>query len=336
MLYQILLCLLAIANARRALTEVEYKGEFTKYVREFNKDYEGAFEWAYRYESFKLTLDDILDHNAGNATYTKGLNEFSDMSETEFGEWKGGCYNTMKQSQRMREMEGKVKELGVATCTSIDWTAQGAVTPVKNQGQCGSCWAFSTTGSIEGRCEISKGKLISLSEQELVDCPKVSDGNMGCNGGLMDNAFKWIENNGGLCTEDDYPYKAKKTIFGCKKSGCTSKDPISGYHDVPANNQAQLEAAVCQGPVSIAIEADQSSFQSYSGGVFTGVCGAKLDHGVLIVGFGTDNGKDYWKVKNSWGASWGESGYIRIERGSGDNGGAGKCGILSNASYPDC
>jgi len=213
MLLKIVLCLLAIANARRSLSEVEYKGEFAKFVKDFGKDYEDAFEWAYRYDAFKETLDDILEHNSSNSTYTKGLNEFSDMTPKEFGEWKGGCYNDMKQSQRMREMNGKVKELGPATCTEVDWTTQGAVTPVKNQGQCGSCWAFSTTGAIEGRCQISKGKLISLSEQELVDCPSRTDGNAGCNGGLMDNGFKWVEKNGGLCTEDAYPYKAKKKSF---------------------------------------------------------------------------------------------------------------------------
>jgi len=214
--------------------------------------------------------------------------------------------------------------------TSVDWTAKGAVTPVKNQGQCGSCWAFSTTGSTEGVNAINGKGLISLSEQQLVDCSG-SYGNEGCNGGLMDNAFQYIIANGGLCTEAAYPYTA---VDGTCKTSCKKTVTLSAYTDVKSDSDSALATAVAQQPVSVAIEADQASFQMYSGGVMTAACGTALDHGVLTVGYGSDGGVEYWKVKNSWGASWGESGYIRLGRGSNYNGGAGQCGIYSEPSYP--
>merc|ERR1719253_1416561 len=184
---------------------------------------------------------------------------------------------------------------------SVDWVSKGAVTPVKNQGQCGSCWAFSTTGSTEGANFLKTGTLKSFSEQELVDCAQ-SFGNQGCNGGLMDDGFKYIESKGDVL-ETTYPYTGKTgTCSSSKTSNPVVK--VSGYKDVQANSASQLKAAVQQQPVSVAIEADQSGFQFYKSGVFSGTCGTSLDHGVLVVGYGTDSGKKYWKVKNSWGATW--------------------------------
>jgi len=223
-----------------------------------------------------------------------------------------------------------LKGIGQPLADAKDWVADGAVTPVKNQARCGSCWAFSTTGSVEGAFQIANNKLLSLSEEDLVQCDH--NGDQGCNGGLMDNAFEWIEKNG-LALESDYPYTSGSGVTGSCDTAKEGKAAvtISSFRDVPKEDEDALKSAVAQGPVSIAIEADKSAFQMYKGGVLdSAACGTKLDHGVLIVGYGTDeaSGKDYWKVKNSWGATGGEEGFIRLVRGK------NMCGVAMQASYP--
>jgi len=211
---------------------------------------------------------------------------------------------------------------------SVDWVAAGAVTPVKNQGSCGSCWSFSTTGALEGAYKLKYGTLESFSEQQLVSCDDVD---LGCNGGWMDDAFDWTAKNGGLCTEAAYPYTSGAGKNAACVTGCTANANVApkSHTDVTANSVTALMSAVAQQPVSIAIQANQAAFQSYSSGVLTGRCGERLDHGVLAVGYGTENGVDYWLVKNSWGPDWGENGYIKIERSDAD-----LCGVLLAASYP--
>jgi len=187
------------------------------------------------------------------------------------------------------------------------------VTGVKNQQQCGSCWSFSTTGSVEGAYFLKTGKLVEFSEQQLVDC-STAQGNQGCNGGLMDDAFQYYISGGSsspLCTESEYPYTATGPNT-CSTTACTSHtNVVTGFTDITVGSENDLMSAVAARPVSVAIEADQSSFQFYSGGVMDGSCGTQLDHGVLVVGYGTDSesNKNFWKVKNSWGATWGEAGY---------------------------
>jgi C1A family cysteine protease len=292
------------------------------------KKYASKDEYELRRGIFALNKKMIEEHNAKGETYTLGLNEFADLTHDEFtaryvGGWRGPTKRVNPVA--VEHLMTNVTDLPA----SVDWTAKGAVTPIKNQGQCGSCWAFSTTGSVEGITFISTGTLPSLSEQQLVDCSG-SAGNQGCNGGLMDNAFKWIIQNGGICSESEYPYKAAQGT--CQT--CTPVATISGYTDVPVKNEDAMMSAVAQQPVSIAIQANQLAFQFYSGGVFTAACGTQLDHGVLAVGYGTESGTDYWKVKNSWGPSWGEAGYILLQRGGNLNGGAGQCGLLTTPSYP--
>merc|ERR1711973_213420 len=224
----------------------------------------------------------------------------------------------------------KTKWLNITADSSVDWRQKNAVTPVKNQGNCGSCWAFSTTGSVEGAAAIASGQLISLSEQQLVDCSK-AEHHGGCNGGLMDYGFQYIEDNHGITTEQDYAYTARDGTCNGEKAA-HHVVTVTDYKDVPRNNPDQLQQAVSQGPVSIAIEADKSVFQLYKEGVFSDSgCGTNLDHGVLVVGYGTDAGQDYWIVKNSWGATWGEQGYIRLGK---TESGAGMCGMYEQPSYP--
>lgn len=295
-------------------------------AKERHNMYATKAEHDLRFEIFKDNMEKIKEHKKGGHSWRMGITQFSDMTTKEFKEYISCGSLKHKPANSTHDAP---KSWNKTAKTSVDWVAKGAVTPVKNQGSCGSCWAFSTTGAIEGRYFIAKGKLNSLSEQDLVDCSKE---NNGCNGGLMDYGFDFVETNNGLCNEDEYAYTGTHH-WRCKENGCTKYDVISTYQDVTSSTSA-LESACSDGPVSIAIEADQDSFQQYTGGVLTAECGTGLDHGVLLVGYGTEGSNDYWNVKNSWGEDWGESGYIKLCRNCHANRGKGQCGILSTASYP--
>eukprot|EP00929_Paragymnodinium_shiwhaense_P020604 TRINITY_DN1367_c0_g1_i2.p1 TRINITY_DN1367_c0_g1~~TRINITY_DN1367_c0_g1_i2.p1 ORF type:complete len:338 (-),score=91.59 TRINITY_DN1367_c0_g1_i2:296-1309(-) len=306
--------------------------QWQEFKTTFGKTYATAEQEAHRRGIFEKNVEFIESTNAKNLGYELGVNQFTDLLPDEWSATYFGLTKPATPFGGATYLGRHERATDEALPESVDWTSKGAVTPVKNQGQCGSCWAFSTTGSLEGANQLATGKLVSLSEQQFVDCAG-GFGNQGCNGGLMDNAFKYAETVA-ICTEDSYSYKAASG--SCQASSCTEGLPakdVTGYKDVATNSKEDLMSAVAQQPVSIAIEADLPIFQSYKSGVLSGMCGAKLDHGVLVVGYGTDpDGGDYWKVKNSWGTSYGEEGYVRLKRGKG---GSGECGILSQPSYPE-
>jgi cathepsin L len=251
------------------------------------------------------------------------MNSFGDLSVQEFA----AIYNTYRVNTNRTLSEEVHGEPNYEMAATVDWRTKGAVTGVKNQGQCGSCWAFSTTGSVEGAFFLAKGSLISSSEQELVDCSG-SFGNDGCDGGLMDNAFQYIMSKSGINRESTYPYTAQDGSCASKPTNIGAS--IKNFVDVQSQDEASLVSAINKQPVSVAIDASQSSFQFYSSGVYyePSCSSTQLDHGVLAVGYGTQ-GSDYYIVKNSWGSSWGQNGYILMSRNKDNN-----CGIATAASYP--
>jgi C1A family cysteine protease len=303
--------------------------EFTGFLKKFEKKYESLEALEKRFDVFKHNLKEIFEHNlATDKNYTLGVNQFTDLTPDEFKEqYAGGLLLGKSSGCKAYTPTGKVVP------DSWDWREHGAVTPIKNQAQCGSCWSFSASGAMEGAWAIKTNGIVSISEQQLVDCSK-KYGNLGCKGGLMDNAFQYAIDTG-MCSEESYPYTSGVTQSGGSCQSCKPVVTINACADVPPNNQVALKEAVALvGPISIALDAETKLFQSYKSGVITSdSCGTTLDHGVLIVGYGEEDGIKYWLVKNSWGASWGDDGYIKIERSELVND-AGICGIAMQPSFP--
>lgn len=298
----------------------------------FGKQYAHNVEERIRKEIFKENVKLIEEHNylylKGFKSFAMAINRYTDMEHSEFVKLMNG-YRHKSNTSRPRGSTYLSSNVKVNLPDSMDWREKGCVTPIKDQSQCGSCWAFSATGSLECQHFRKSGKLVSLSEQNLIDC-STSYGNKGCNGGEVDQAFQYIKENGGIDTEESYPYEG--TEGPCRYDPSDIGATVSGYVDLPEGDEEKLKEVVAQtGTVSVAIDASHGSFQSYSSGIYDepDCSTSNLDHAVLVVGYGSQDGADYWLVKNSWGESWGDNGYILMSRNNNN-----QCGIASQASYP--
>jgi len=304
----------AVMAAASALNNAEF--EYMQYVAKFNKMTNSVSEFQARMANFQAVDAFIKEHNQSNATWTAAHNQFSDWSYAEYKAILG-------YRRGERDVKKNIKKFPATNADSVDWVQAGAVTPVKDQGQCGSCWSFSTTGSLEGAHQIATGELLSFSEQQLVDCAYLKYGNYGCNGGLQSYAYNYYEAGHKAELEEVYPYRGVRGTCQYDESSATAVT-VTSYADVTPNSVSDMMAALAQQPLAIAIEADKLVFQTYSTGVLSSdKCGTNLDHAVLAVGYGTEAGQDYWLVKNSWNTTWGDQGYIKIARVDGE----GICGV---------
>ncbi|OQU83038.1 senescence-specific cysteine protease SAG39 [Sorghum bicolor] len=332
-----LLTVLAIANcigcavAARDLSSSTGYGEeamtarHEKWMVEHGRTYKDEAEKARRFQVFKANAAFVDTSNAaaGGKKYHLAINRFADMTHDEFMARYTGFKPLPATGKKMPGFKYANVTLSSEDQQAVDWRKKGAVTDVKNQQKCGCCWAFSAVAAIEGMHQINTGELVSLSEQQLVDC-STNGNNNGCGGGTMEDAFQYVIGNNGIATEAAYPYTAMQGM-------CQNVQPavaVRSYQQVPRDDEDALAAAVAGQPVSVAVDAN--NFQFYKGGVMTAdSCGTNLNHAVTAVGYGTaEDGTPYWLLKNQWGSTWGEEGYLRLQRG------VGACGVAKDASYP--
>jgi cathepsin L len=329
----IALCLLFVCVYSAPTFNAQLDEPWALFKLTFEKQYASNAEEINRRSAWEANVAKINQHNLdadlGLHTYTLGMNKYGDLTNEEFNKQMNTLKINLRNQSQALDRHTFRAPANVRLPNSVDWTTKGYVTPIKDQGQCGSCWAFSTTGSLEGQHFAKTQQLVSLSEQNLVDCSG-KYGNMGCNGGLMDSAFQYIKDNAGIDTEATYPYHARneKCVFDASNVGATD----TGFVDIPAKDETALQTAIATvGPISVAIDASHSSFQLYRSGVYNEVACSQtqLDHGVLAVGYDSLNGQDYYLVKNSWGTSWGTQGFIFMTRNKNN-----QCGIATMSSYP--
>ncbi|XP_052786971.1 procathepsin L-like [Mya arenaria] len=326
----IVACLVVAAVA--APFDLALNGEWEAFKGTYNKKFISAEEEGLRRMVWEDNLDYVQSHNLeadrGMHTFWLGMNEYADMGIEEFKAIMNGFNTSSSVSKCGNYMAPNNIEISDLP-DMVDWRKDGYVTPIKNQGQCGSCWSFSATGSLEGQHFRKTQNLVSLSEKNLMDC-SAAYGNHGCQGGLMDQAFAYVISNKGIDTEMSYPYEPKNGPCKFEQSnvGATEVSCMDIEHESESNLQ---KAVAMEGPISVAIDAGHRSFQLYKRGVYKEpeCSSVRLDHGVLAVGYGTDGSSDYWLVKNSWGESWGNMGYVEMARND-----KNMCGIATQASFP--
>ena len=312
--YLTLFALFAIATCLSSKVAEEKLAflQFQDFINKYGKQYQTVQEYMARFNIFKKSLKKIYS----NGSFATGITQFSDMTPAEF---KRTYLNLDINVLNTIKFEKAEPQRLFGAPTEFNWVDEGAVTPVKNQGSCGSCWAFSTVANLEGLYYLKNKESKTFSEQQLVDCDTQD---AGCNGGLMEYAFAWIKSNGGLETDADYPYKGRKQT--CSQSSSKFAVSVSGYEKLSSENEEDIKNYLLKtGPLAVALNADP--LQYYDSGILdldTEECDPEgMNHAVALVGYGSENGNDYWIVKNSWGTSWGEQGYFRIARGK------GTCGI---------
>jgi len=328
----IALCLLFVCVYSAPTFNAKLDAPWNLFKRTFGKQYSSDEEVSRR-AIWEANVEIIRQHNLeadmGLHTYTLGMNKYGDMTNQEFNKMMNTLNVNLRDQTLAVDRHTYRAPANVQIPDAVDWRPKGYVTPIKDQGQCGSCWAFSATGSLEGQHFAKTGQLVSLSEQNLVDCSQ-KQGNMGCNGGLMDYAFQYIKANEGIDTEPSYPYEAKTLTCRFKAADVGATD--TGFTDIASKDEMALQSAIATvGPISVAIDAAHSSFQLYKSGVYNEpACSqTQLDHGVLAVGYDSVGGQAYYIVKNSWGTSWGNEGFIYMSRNKNN-----QCGIATLSSYP--